>query len=107
MWTCKGAARFNDHTRQGAIAEPGTSSVLECCEDLVSVRPWHSELFLAGLLDHAGVDELVDEVGGDLAGLQVLLHPLHLVLHGVELGQLLLLLLLKLGSSFLLGLDLL
>ena len=49
----------------------------------------------------------MDEVGGDLAGLQVLLHPLHLVLHGVELGQLLLLLLLKLGSSFLLGLYLL
>ena len=74
---------------------------------MISIRSRNCELVLSSLLDHASVDELVDEVGGDLAGLQVLLHPLHLVLHGVELGQLLLLLLLKLGSSFLLGLYLL
>ena len=83
------------------------SLALERPEHLVALCTRDDYLVFSRLLDHPRVDELGDQVVGHLAGLDLVLEHLQLLLHLVELSQLLLSFKGLLLFCFLLGLDLL
>ena len=85
----------------------GVSLVVEGLEDLLATQTWHFEVALVVCGHEAGVEELLDEVRGDLAFLDVFLHHLHLLLEYVVVGDLCLGPLLFQGAGLLLFLDLL